>query len=161
MAEPAPSPPRLRAVLASLGYRPNSVQNEAATCAIRAITGVAPATSVFVALCIAWRYPITRNVSEDEGWFHDPFSMRELRRVVVDGPFALLPLLLAWVTGSTLVFALSVAETLGTLGDGNADPGIVPALRVRVRGLFGIWPRRGSRLSSGLASRPSCAPCGA
>jgi GPH family glycoside/pentoside/hexuronide:cation symporter len=48
------------AILASVGYEPNVVQTETVQFTIRAIFGIGPACTAFVAFCIAWFYPIDR-----------------------------------------------------------------------------------------------------
>jgi GPH family glycoside/pentoside/hexuronide:cation symporter len=53
------------AVLATVGYEPNVVQTENVQFTIRAIFGIAPATTAFLAFCIAWFYPITRSKHQE------------------------------------------------------------------------------------------------
>ncbi|HEY5646398.1 MAG TPA: MFS transporter, partial [Pseudomonadales bacterium] len=50
------------AVLASVGYLPNVPQTEEVQFTIRAIFGLAPATTASIALCIGMLYPISRRV---------------------------------------------------------------------------------------------------
>jgi GPH family glycoside/pentoside/hexuronide:cation symporter len=50
------------AVLASLGYAPNTEQSETVTFAIRAIFGLLPASTALLAFVVAWRYPITEDI---------------------------------------------------------------------------------------------------
>ncbi len=50
------------AILASAGYQPNQPQSDEVVLAIRAILGLAPATSALIAFVIAWRYPISEAV---------------------------------------------------------------------------------------------------
>ena len=52
------------AILASIGYVPNVEQTEAVQFTIRAIFGLAPATTAVIALVVAWYYPISRRVHE-------------------------------------------------------------------------------------------------
>jgi GPH family glycoside/pentoside/hexuronide:cation symporter len=48
------------AILASVGYVPNVEQTDTVQFAIKAIFGVGPACTAFLAFCIAWFYPIDR-----------------------------------------------------------------------------------------------------
>jgi GPH family glycoside/pentoside/hexuronide:cation symporter len=52
------------AILASMGYVPNIEQTDAVQFTIRAIFGLAPATTALIAFVVAWRYPISRRVHE-------------------------------------------------------------------------------------------------
>ena len=52
------------AILASVGYVPNIEQTETVQFTIRAIFGLAPATTAVIAFVIAWRYPISRQVHQ-------------------------------------------------------------------------------------------------
>jgi len=52
------------AVLASVGYLPNVPQTEEVQLTIRAIFGLAPATTATIALCIGLFYPISRRVHQ-------------------------------------------------------------------------------------------------
>lgn len=156
------------AILAAYGYEPNVPQTEQVQFVIRAIFGLAPATTATIAFFIAMRFPIDqqvheqiwagirshqrgepaldplthrtvpppvdRGVSEEDGWFLDHFSPRELRRIESAGEGTLLRSSALALVVSILISAAAAWVTVREASNLETEPGIVAVFAVVIGG---------------------------
>jgi GPH family glycoside/pentoside/hexuronide:cation symporter len=152
------------AVLASVGYVPNIEQTETVQLTIRAIFGLAPATTALLAFTIAWFYPISRKVHQDI-WagieahkrgeeVHDPITGHVLpppaerglderlswyldhfsQAELKAGAAATRRRILLWLAAATALFAAACAGVVGEF-DFVTEPGLLAVVYVVLAGL--------------------------